>query len=595
LANLPTGRKSNKAGSSTERRKDSRRKPALLQLNELPFSHKRVEEFYCALCSAIDSTVSNKALELLREGKYLELINLTVDPNDYKDSHWQSFALDYAVVSFWKKYPDFPIAEIDKEQAAFDKWLAGEESNAKINELFRSRWEGVSLFPFHVEEVLYLARQKVREVLGNFDRMAFADNCRFGPGADLGTVGGNTSGYHKYRTSGHSTPAAASVLEEYFNNDVRRCFSNECKLVRASRLSFVPKNAKTYRAIEVGPRWNVYLQLGLGELLSSRLRSVGLDIKSQADVNRKMVSRAHSDGLATIDIANASGTIATNLVIDLLSGLEDGDEEGSFSEWLDLILKLRVTHTEYKDRSFRLEMISGMGNGYTFPLETLIFYVLASGACQYLELGIGDIGVFGDDIILPKEAAPLLMEVLSAVGFTANKDKTFVEGEFFESCGHDYYRGRNVRPIFLKGKVDTLDKAYVLCNQVVAWGKRISYYAETCLRRIYLARYKLNGIQRAYRFFGPPCELNGVIHSSFDEYLPRRPKGGLEGGLVFGAYAVPKRYDGYSYQGHLYSKLSGGTLSRQAFNKRDDVEWRYKDMVLPLGDIVLSEEWPVGF
>lgn len=563
-------------------------------LDSLPYSMNRVDDFYERLCLLTNSTVSKKALELFKNKQFRELIDLTVDPKDYKDSPWQHFALDYQIVSFWKKYPDWDIG-VDKEQTAFDKWSAGEESNRKINETFRSRWEGSSLFPFHVEEILHLARRKVRDVLGNFDRSEFNKACRFGPGADLGTRGSNTSSYHKHRTSGHSTPAAASVLEEYFNNDVRRCYAHECKLVHSSRLSFVPKNAKTYRAIEVGPRWNVFLQLGLGEMIGQKLRTVGLDIKTQTERNRELVSRAHIDGLATIDLSNASGTLSTNLVIDLLTGLEDDDSEGSFSEWLDLILKLRVTHTEYKGKIHRLEMISGMGNGYTFPLETLIFFVLAWGTCQFLGLKTDKMAVFGDDIIVPNQAASTLIEVLGAVGFTTNVEKTFIEGDFYESCGHDFFQGKNVRPIFVKSKIDSVDKAFVLCNQVVAWGQRLSAFADGCPRSIYFARYKLvNGIPKSHRLFGPAGEFGGVIHSSFDEYLGRRPKGGLEGCAVDGFVAIPKKYPGFSYHAHLYTKLSADVQTRQSFTRRDDVEWRRKEMVLPMRDLVLTDEGPVG-
>lgn len=47
------------------------------------------------------------------------------------------------------------------------------------------------------------------------------------------------------------------------------------------RLDFVPKNAKTDRAIVVEPSLNTMCQAGIGDFLADRLRSVGVDIRRQ--------------------------------------------------------------------------------------------------------------------------------------------------------------------------------------------------------------------------------------------------------------------------------------------------------------------------
>lgn len=93
---------------------------------------------------------------------------------------------------------------------------------------------------------------------------------------------------------------------------------------------------------------------------------------------------------------------------------------------------------------FEYEKFSSMGNGFTFELETVIFYALAracggSKACTH---------VFGDDIITESEVVPLLREVLDFCGFVVNEEKSFSSGSFRESCGHDYFDGVFVRPVF---------------------------------------------------------------------------------------------------------------------------------------------------
>jgi hypothetical protein len=63
------------------------------------------------------------------------------------------------------------------------------------------------------------------------------------------------------------------------------------------------------------------------------------------------------------------------------------------------------------------------------------------------------VSVYGDDIIIPTYAYEHLIQLLTALGFVINRDKSFGTGAFRESCGADYYYGINVRPFFLKESI----------------------------------------------------------------------------------------------------------------------------------------------
>jgi hypothetical protein len=100
-----------------------------------------------------------------------------------------------------------------------------------------------------------------------------------------------------------------------------------------------------------------------------------------------------------------------------------------------------------------------MGNGFTFELETAVFLAVILAVRNLRAIGDPswgssrpgeDIFVYGDDIIIPTELASDVVSALSYCGFSINKDKSFVDGRFRESCGGDYFEGVDVRPFFLK-------------------------------------------------------------------------------------------------------------------------------------------------
>nr|QDH90208.1 MAG: RNA-dependent RNA polymerase [Leviviridae sp.] len=61
-----------------------------------------------------------------------------------------------------------------------------------------------------------------------------------------------------------------------------------------------------------------------------------------------------------------------------------------------------------------------------------------------LESFQGSVRVYGDDIICPVEFVPSVIRTLESFGFKVNAHKSFWNGKFRESCGRDYYDGRDV-------------------------------------------------------------------------------------------------------------------------------------------------------
>jgi hypothetical protein len=154
------------------------------------------------------------------------------------------------------------------------------------------------------------------------------------------------------------------------------------------------------------------------------------------------------------------------------------------SEWFDLLIKLRSpTITVYGDGKAgdvgiqqELHMISTMGNGFTFPLMTLLIVALIYGyRCTRggpsLWIDWSNTCVFGDDIIVPTHEYDGIVDTLTKAGLVVNLDKSFCTGAFRESCGGDFLNGVDVTPFYVKSLAAEPD-VYVVINQVLTWGAR---------------------------------------------------------------------------------------------------------------------------
>jgi hypothetical protein len=194
----------------------------------------------------------------------------------------------------------------------------------------------------------------------------------------------------------------------------------------------------------------MFLQQGLGRLIAEKLAVAGVDIQTQQDVHRKMAFEASlSRKYATIDFSSASDCVETGLLEFLLP-----------PDWFRAVDAIRCESVLVEGVCIDIPCIATMGNATTFVLETLVFYALAIATIMKPSRTVlpewedfKRVSVFGDDCIVPVEAARPFMELCKQVGFIVNEDKSFYDklNPFRESCGADYLGGYNVRPVMLTG------------------------------------------------------------------------------------------------------------------------------------------------
>jgi hypothetical protein len=443
-------------------------------------------EVACRLWEGLNTPLSHRCLDLYRAGDFDTLVRLEVNPANYVSG--EDFQLDRCAVDFLRKYPFKGFA--DRCQiAAEETFLACEQRCAETNVLFQT-WEsgGVSLRP-DVENAILTARYKISQVLGDFVVNEWLENCRFGPGVNIGSRA--TSDFKKFVEDPSVTeefePFALDFVSEFPAWVTCWTHDGELSVVRYSvypggKYAVVPKDAKTHRGIETQPKLNGFAQLGIGAMVRKRLKRIGIDLDDQ-DRNAELARQGSLHGrLATMDLSNASDTIATQLVRALLP-----------ADWYHAMNITRTHRIQFNGEVRELSRFCSMGNGFTFELESLIFWALAKATCEITNHS-PLVSVYGDDLIFPANAFSAVSTTLSDCGFLVNQRKSFRDGPFRESCGSDWWLGRNVRPYFLKKEVTNVSSLISLANGLSRAARRLSGHLGTdrrfasavfyCLRRI---------------------------------------------------------------------------------------------------------------
>ncbi len=338
---------------------------------------------------------------------------------------------------------------VDKEAVAFEKFLEAEAA-CRLSNLRFDRWlRSEYLPPSDLVDPIFRAREKIALILGEVPKLADLP-LRLGPGATTNVKKQNASITAKFSSplacSGPLVPYLSEVLYEMpqlwvDRDDVTDNDLNDTGIVPVElhngRLSFVPKNAKTYRSIVVEPILNTMCQQGVGRYIANRLSAFGIDIRDQTKNQSLARTGSLTGDLATLDLSSASDMISNGLVRFLLP-----------IDWYCFLKRFISSRIEYNGEIYDQAKFCSMGNGFTFPLETLIFYALADSAGHSKDKRLTS--VYGDDIIVNTDRYEDVVRILEECGFSVNSKKSFATGPFRESCGADYLKGINIRPFYFK-------------------------------------------------------------------------------------------------------------------------------------------------
>lgn len=498
------------------------------------------------LYKGINTPVSLRCLQLLTAGDYIGLSKMSVKHEDYPNA--EAFYLDYCAVSFLRKYSDFHFcdnkAEDPRELKAKETFYQAEKQCSETNKRFEPFNFGASAPPPLLRKILTEAQEIIKSCLGKKPPPPKTWPIRFGPGAtsnatgEFVTIADKLIAYPECTldavriVSGlrHHSPIWFDLIESVhptciynktsciddFGNEVVTQGNVAPRLVRGNRFTMVHKTAQTHRGIGIEPGSNVVWQLALGSLLNNGLKKLGIVKELQSEVNKKMALAASlGSGYCTIDLSSASDTVSYEVVKYLLP-----------DRWFDTLASLRSPETYIDEKWVELEKFSSMGNGYTFELETLLFYALARATANVYNVKT-EVHTYGDDIIIKGVLFKPLEMVLSFCGFTVNEQKSFVTGEFFESCGGDFLAGRDVRPYFCKGSPQNAVEWYSLVNGIRKMGSKHNYDGDLRpeFRSCWLGA--LQRVPRLLRIQGPIAIHDAWIHTTEEKFWDQRQRFGV--------------------------------------------------------------------
>lgn len=424
---------------------------------------------YRELCKRTDTNLSALALALSYQD-HDSLVNLTIDPGEYSDA--AVFSMDYLIVNFLSKWKGLQTG-INTRTVALEAWEGFESQCRVTNErLSNSR---LRVLNTRADAVMLMAKRKIARVLGPWKLRDVLHECRWSGGATYDLRRGSSIAEKMSRVKSvtrdalgfakmliESDPNWMEAITGFYPEGLACLLDNNFKIVDGNKRVTVPKNAKTDRTISSEPTMNAFLQQGVGRFIRRRLKRFGVDLDDQS-INQVLAQKAYTCSLSTLDLKGASDTLSRELVYDLLP-----------LDWYIYLDAIRSKRTR-TDRGFvYLEKFSSMGNAFTFELESLIFWALVESTCE-LEGHEGAVSVYGDDIIIPRSSFDDVVDVLTFCGFSINLDKSFKDGDFFESCGKHYFRGVDVTPAYQKELCsDGLHEVIRMYNRLIRWSIRAS-------------------------------------------------------------------------------------------------------------------------
>lgn len=238
-------------------------------------------------------------------------------------------------------------------------------------------------------------------------------------------------------------------------------------IVRGNTLFTVKKNSEISRTCCTEPLLNMMMQKSLGAWCEQRLAAkLGIKLDTQPDINRALTRIGSENGaFGTIDLSSASDSISMTLCEWALPP--------TFLKWVRLFRSQIVRYPDGHEEELR--MVSTMGNGFTFPLETIIFACAVRAV--YISKGVKPCfwsgpqlngAVFGDDLVVREDCFDTVKQLLVRLGFAVNESKSFNTGLFRESCGYDYWQGFNIRPVFIDS-LETSPDVYSSFNRLARW------------------------------------------------------------------------------------------------------------------------------
>lgn len=231
-----------------------------------------------------------------------------------------------------------------------------------------------------------------------------------------------------------------------------------------TRVICVPKDFMKPRIISAEPQTMQFLQQGVARYMMATVEHLCPYIRFRDQTVNAMLAK-RGDEVATLDMSDASDRVSRRIVRQLFP-----------NDWAELLFSLRSGFSKLPDGTVvPLRAFAPMGSALCFPVEAIVFAAVTVAVLCHIDGGSWFskekrklVGIYGDDIIVPRDAGEAVLAVLRATGFTPNVAKCCLNGFFRESCGAEWWRGDDVtvvRPRSLSPLYSPQD-TYVSCAEM---------------------------------------------------------------------------------------------------------------------------------
>jgi len=294
-----------------------------------------------------------------------------------------------------------------------------------------------------------------------------------------------------------------------------------------AKLIAVPKSYSAPRLIASEPTSHQWCQQSVLDFLVSRVQSTFIrefiSFDDQSKNGQLALEASKSGALATIDLSSASDRLSCWVV------------ERAFRASPSLLDCFYAVRTRWirqdidrKSPNFsRLRKFSTMGSALTFPVQSLVFLMIACGVTlnkrnqratfTSIKKLIGEVRVFGDDIIVPTDVSADVTAELDRLGFKVNHTKTFLTGKFRESCGVEAFQGHCVTKVCLLSQPSVSKPESVLS----CLDSHNNFFMRGWFKT---AQYQRNSVEKLGRFSFPSVEPGSGAIGWYDfRWFENRP------------------------------------------------------------------------
>jgi len=368
---------------------------------------------------------------------------------------------DYLKAEVLSKYvSDQTDSPLVRRTRAINKWLATEAENEATNDRLLITPVDFQILPrVAYGDFIDWCRNLICDIIGETPPVDALIGS-FSGGASTSRQRACSQPGFKYVGKAHATARCLDIFSTLVEEMPGWLADGDVlnyEIVAGNVMFTVPKKTDIDRVACKEPDLNMFIQKGIGTYFRKCLRRIGINLNDQS-INRSLALEGSvTNRLATLDLSSASDSVSEGLVSLLLPEI-----------WFTHLDAVRCHVTVIDGEEHRNHMFSSMGNGFTFELESLLFYVLARATAWFTGTR-GIVSIYGDDIICPADMSYKLTYVLSYFGFSVNTDKSFYDGPFRESCGGHYWNGLDITPFYIRRPISSMDELIDIANKLRQW------------------------------------------------------------------------------------------------------------------------------